>query len=167
MIVLLTTASFAYPLFWHADEVDRQTSINYAKFNSYDAFEEDDFNDFSKYNCISLKDYNTYANSNNYDSVDPITSRSSSKLIKKLRRDDYNYIASQDPYDGYDVDDFDSFSDMDCWTLSDYNNFAETKARDRWKPASLRDPEYFEKVISNVGTKRFHFFDYRDLYDLR
>lgn len=164
-LVLLVPAA-AVP-FWHADELDYERNLDYARSNPYDAFDPADMNDFSSYNCIDLDAYNRYASRNPYDRFEEITARSPNRVLKKLRRDDFNRLAHEDPFDGLDADDADSFSDMDCWTLRDYNSFADVDRYDRWKPATLRDPEHFDRVVHNVGKKRFHFFDYRDLYDLR
>ena len=164
LLLLLSTTAHA-TVFWYADEVDRSEAIEYADRFPFDAIEHDDFS-FCKYNCISLKDYNHFADNNPYDGHDPITASSDPSVLKRLRRDDFNRLADEDPYDALDADDFD-YSDMDCWTLSDYNSFARKSKHDSWKPATLRDPDNFNRVIHKVGTKRYNFFDYRDLLDLR
>ncbi|MBW3019100.1 hypothetical protein KY329_02870 [Candidatus Woesearchaeota archaeon] len=167
LILLLLCVPFAsaYQVFWYADEIDRENSISYADRNPFDGIEQSDFA-FKKYNCISLDAYNRFANSNSFDSYDPITASSAKSVLKKLRRGDLNRLANENPYDSLEPDNY-GFDDMDCWTLSDYNGFANTKKYDSWKPATLRDPDNFNRVIRNVGKKRFHFFDYRDLLDLR
>jgi hypothetical protein len=164
-LLLLTPVASAYHVFWYADELDRQDSIEYADRYPFDGIDRSDFS-FKKYNCISLKAYNHFANANSFDSHDPITASSPKRVLKKLRRDDINTLANENPYDSLDADNYD-FSDMDCWTLSDYNGFARTERHDSWKPATLRDPDNFNKVIHKVGKRRYNFFDYKDLLDLR
>jgi len=156
----------AYPL-WHADEWDYERNLDLVNENLYDGFDSDDAWDFSSYNCVGLNGYSGIARRNPYDRFEPISERSSKRVLGKLRRADYNKLARRNPFDELDVDDADSFSDMGCWTLRDYNDFASIHAYDRWRPATLSDPESFEDVVRNVGVKRVHFFDYRDLYDLR
>jgi len=165
VLLLLMPAASAYQVFWYADEVDRSNSIDYADRYPFDGIDRSDFS-FKKYNCISLTAYNNFANSNPFDSHNPITASSPKSVLKKLRRADLNKLANENSYDSLEPDNYD-FSDMDCWTLSDYNGFARIERHDSWKPATLRDPDNFNRVIHNVGKKRYNFFDYKDLLDLR
>jgi len=165
VFMLLLCVSVSAHVFYYADEIDRADAVQFAALNPFDSIDDEDF-EFCDYNCVSLDSYNHFADRNPYDSYDRITADSSKSVLKKLRRDGLNRLADENPYDSLERDDF-GFSDMGCWALSDYNDFASTDRDDHWKPATLRDPDHFDSIIREVGTKRFHFFDYKDLLDVR
>jgi len=165
LFVLLLLPLASARIFWYSDEIDRQNNIDYAHSNSFDGITAEDEGDFDKYNCISLDDYNDYADYNKYDGYESLTADTASeKDLSRLRRDDYNIIANQNPSDSIEPDDFNSYGDMGCFNLKDYNSFAETDDFDRWDDAVFDDFDDIY-VAKKVGKDRMHFFDFSSDFD--
>lgn len=156
-------------IFWYGDEVDQQNSINYANSKPYDAYDSEDFENPDQYKCFSLDVYNSFAESHPYDMYDELTSANiKTDDLNRLRRDDYNRLANQNSHDGIKPDDVESYSDTHCWTLSDYNGFAETKPYDQFRPVFFQDFDDLE-TVQEIGKDRTHFFEAGDFakFDLQ
>jgi len=146
-------------IFWYDDEVDQQNAVEYANRYPYDSIEPDDFNDFRDYNCFDLDAYNSFAGSHDYDRYEQLTADNMrTSDLQRLRRDDYNTIANQNAHDSIRPDDVDGYGDTACWTLGDYNRFADTERRDKWDSVRFQDFDDLE-TVNKIGTQRFHFFE--------
>jgi hypothetical protein len=158
-VALLALEPAAARVFYYADEVDYGNNVGYALTHPYDGIDADDVGDFDKYSCISLDDYNGFANADEYDGYEPLTASSAShKDLKRLRRDDQLRLVNEDPYDSLDRDDIDNdYDDWDCYTLRDYNSRARENKYDSHR---VVDFTHFDDIyeVQKIGTRRYNDF---------
>ncbi len=143
---------------YYADEVDYRNNVNYALHNPYDAVDPDVAGDFDKYACISLDDYNRFANADNYDSYEPLTAKTAKRSdLQKLRREDQLKIINENPYDSLDENDIDDYNDWNCYTLRDYNSFASQNPYDNRR---VVDFTHFDDIyeVQKIGKYRYNNF---------
>lgn len=166
--LLVSAEASAFDVLFRADELDRRENIAVAQANPFDRLDGDEFDDFDKFNCIDLEDYNRFAELNPYDRFDELNAKNvKRKDLKRMRRDDYNKIANENPNDKIRPDGFD-YADMGCFKLKDYNAFAQTNKGDRFDPVYFNDFDDL-KTVQKVGRSRFNFFETQDLarFDLQ
>lgn len=145
-------------VFYYDDEIDYRNNVDYALSHPWKGIDVDVVGDFDNYNCISANDYNRHARANNYDSNDVLNSKTVSlNDLKKLRREDQLRIADENPFDGIDRDDFDDYSDWNCYTLKDYNSLARENSYDGRR---VVDFTHFDDVneIKKIGMGRYNNF---------
>jgi hypothetical protein len=163
LVAILSIELASAKVFYYDDEVDYRSNVNYALSHPWKGIDLDVVGDFDNYNCMSADDYNRRAGANQYDSNDELNARTaSSSDLKKLRRADQLRIADENPYDNIDRDDFDDYSDWNCYTLKDYNSFARENSYDSRR---VVDFTHFDDVneIQKIGMGRYNnFFTYPD-----
>ena len=77
-------------------------------------------------------------------------------------------IINENPSDKWDMNDVDDEGDMECWTLKDYNKYAEREPYDKWDEIKFHDFDDLEKV-NEIGIRRYGFIEPDDLeeFDLQ
>ncbi|PIN75230.1 hypothetical protein COV18_03510 [Candidatus Woesearchaeota archaeon CG10_big_fil_rev_8_21_14_0_10_37_12] len=163
LLLIFSSPTFAYEIFFYNNPADMQDNIAKANRNQYDGYDAQDFVDFDDYACISLDDYNYYANLDSHDNRDPLTAKNiGNKKFKKLGYQDQLLIINENHNDKWDNHAINDYNDMECWTLKDYNQFAAEKQSDKWDVANFRDFDDFE-IVEHVGVKRYGFIEPDDL----
>jgi hypothetical protein len=157
-IALLATEIAAARVFYYADEADYRNNVAYAFAHPYDGIDLDAVGDFDDYSCISLNDYNSFANADGYDSYDPLTAKNAKRSdLQRLRRDDQLRIINEDPYDSLDENDIGDYDDWNCYTLRDYNGYARADPYDNRR---VVDFTHFDdlKEVQKIGKYRYNNF---------
>lgn len=158
LIALLSLEIAEAKVFYYSDEIDYRNNAAYAYQHPYSGVDIDAVKDFNNYACISADDYNDYADSNHYDSHDALDAGTASQSdINKLRRADQLRIADENPYDGIDRDDFESYDEWNCYTLQDYNSLARENPYDRREVVDFTDFDHLEEV-QKIGRYRYNNF---------
>lgn len=159
VVALLALEPATARVFYYADEIDYDNNVGYALSHPYDGIDADDVGDFDKYSCISLDNYNSFADADGYDGYEPLTaSTASRKDLKRLRRDDQLRLINEDPYDSLDKNDIDTdYNDWNCYTLRDYNTRARENPFDRHR---VVDFTHFDDIykVQNIGKYRYNNF---------
>jgi hypothetical protein len=158
LVAILCLELASARVLYYADEADYRNNVGYALHNPYDSIDPDSVGDFDMYACVSLDDYNRFANADNYDSYEPLNAKTASRDdLKKLRRDDQLRIVNENPYDSLDGDDLDDYNDWDCYTLRDYNSLASKNAYDSRR---VVDFTHFDDIyeVQKIGKYRYNNF---------
>ncbi|MEM2915879.1 MAG: hypothetical protein QXT19_00765 [Candidatus Woesearchaeota archaeon] len=158
LVAILCLEFVSARILYYADEVDYRNNVAYALHNPYDNADPDIAGDFDRYACISLDDYNKFANADNYDSYKSLTARTASRNdLKRLRREDQLKIINEDPYDGLDEADIGDYEDWNCYTLVYYNSRASRNAYDKWR---VVDFTHFDDIyeVQKIGKYRYNNF---------
>jgi len=164
LILLLASTATAYDYYFYNNENDLNDNVASALSNPYDGYNVNDVANFDKYQCLSLDDYNHYANQNQYDNMDPLNSKNIDGKFKDLRYEDQLKIINENPNDQWDANSVADENDMECWTLKDYNKYASEKPSDKWDEIHFQNFDDLEKV-NEIGIRRFGFIQPDDLND--
>ncbi len=158
LFVLLASELVAAKVFYYADEIDRRNNVAYALRHPFDGIDPDSVSDFDKYACVSLDDYNHFAEADHYDSYDPVSARTASRNdLKRLRREDQLRLINEDPYDDLDHNDIDDYKDWNCYTLRDYNRKAREDSFDNRGVVDFTDFNHMQEV-RKIGRYRYNDF---------
>jgi hypothetical protein len=163
ILLLATSAAATHDFYYYNNENDLQNNVNTAYYDPFDHYDVENAVDFDDYECIALDDYNHYAGLDQYDGRDKLTARNiDRKTFDKLRYEDQLKIINEKKGDKWDKNDISDENDMGCWTLKDYNKYANTKQHDQWDPIYFHDFDDLEKV-NEIGIKRYGFIEPDDL----
>lgn len=167
-LILISTATATHEFYFYNNENDLHYNAASALYDPFDGHDVEDVVDFDDYECISLDDYNYYANLDPYDSMDPYTAKNIGSRFDDLRYEDQLTIISENPSDKWDTNDIDDEGDMECWTLKDYNNYADNKPHDEWDEVHFHDFDDLE-TVNEIGIRRYGFIEPDDLaeFDLQ
>ena len=163
LFVLLLVALLSFELasarvFYYADEGDYRNNMDFALAHPYDGINPDVVGDFDKYACISLNDYNNFADENRYDGYTPLTAATASRDdLDRLRRADQLALVDADLYDSLTRDSIDTNDDMNCYTLRDYNSRAAENAYDDRDVIDFTDFRDLDEV-QRIGKYRYNNF---------
>ena len=168
LILLLASTATAYDYYFYNNENDFHDNADAAYANPYDGYDLEDAADFDNYECISLDDYNYYANLNQYDGMDTLNARNIDSRFDDLRYEDQLKIINENPADKWDMNDVSDEGDMECWTLKDYNKYAGRSNSDKWDGIYFHDFDDLDKV-NEIGIRRYGFIEPDDLseFDLQ
>jgi hypothetical protein len=159
LIALLLVEIVSAKVFYYADETDYNNNVDYALSHPYSGVDPDVVGDFRNYACISLNDYNSFAQAGSYDTYDALDASTASRDdLKKLRRADQLRIVNEDPYDSLDREDIDdNYADWNCYTLKDYNSLARQNPYDSRR---VVDFTHFDDIyeVQEIGKYRYNNF---------
>lgn len=168
ILILASTVAASHEFYFYNNENDLHYNVDASLYDAYDGYDEEDAADFDNYECISLNDYNYYANRDPYDSMDPLTAKNVGSRFDDLRYEDQLAIINENPSDKWDGNDIDDEGDMECWTLKDYNKYSGESQSDEWDEIYFHDFDDLEKV-NEIGIRRYGFIEPDDLaeFDLQ
>ncbi|MEM4239942.1 MAG: hypothetical protein QXM31_01955 [Candidatus Woesearchaeota archaeon] len=167
LAALLALEFVSAKVFYFADEADYRNNVNYALSHPYSGIDPDIIGDFDRYSCMSLDDYNRFANAGRFDSYGIIDSGSAGRDdLKRLRRADQLRIVDEDQYDSLDRDDIDDgYDNWGCYTLKDYNSLARQNQFDRKEVVDFTDYDHLEES-RRIGKYRYNnFFSFPDDFE--
>jgi hypothetical protein len=162
LLLLTSIATATHDFYYYNNENDLHYNVATAAYDPYDHYDVEDAVDFDDYECISLDDYNYYANNDPYDSMDPLTAENIGSRFDDLRYEDQLSIINEKPHDKWDEEDIDDERDMECWTLKDYNNYADNSKSDEWDEVYFHDFDDLE-TVNEIGIRRYGFIEPDDL----
>jgi len=168
LLLLASTTAASHEYYFYNNENDFRHNKAAALYDQYDHYDVEDAADFDDYKCLSLDDYNYYANLDSYDSMKPLTAKNIGSRFKDLRYDDQIRIINENPSDKWDRNDINDEGDMECWTLKDYNKYARNKPHDKWDEIKFHDFDDLE-TVNEIGIRRYGFIEPDDLaeFDLQ
>lgn len=158
LVAILCLELASARVLYYADEADYRNNVAYALHNPYDSIDPDSVGDFDRYACISLGDYNRFANADNYDSYEPLSAKTAGRSdLQRLRREDQLRIINENPYDRLDEDDINDYNDWNCYTLRDYNSLA---SQNRYDNRRVVDFTHFDDIyeVQKIGKYRYNSF---------
>jgi hypothetical protein len=162
-LILISTATATHDFYYYNNENDLRYNVAAALYNPFDHYDLEDAADFDKYECISLDDYNYYAELDAYDGMDTLTAKNiDSETFDKLRYEDQLAIINEKPGDKWDRNDINGKNDMECWTLKDYNKYSSQDQYDEWDEVYFHDFDDLE-TINEIGIRRYGFIEPDDL----
>ncbi len=169
ILLFASTATATHEFYFYNNENDLHYNVASALYDPFDGHDFEDVTDFDDYECYSLDDYNHYADLDPYDNTDHLTARTiSSNEFDDLRYEDQLTIINENPSDKWDTNDIDDEGDMECWTLKDYNNYADNSQSDEWDEVYFHDFDDLE-TVNEIGIRRYGFIEPDDLaeFDLQ
>ena len=162
LLLLVSTVTASHEYYFYNNENDFSYNRAAALYNPFDGYDLEDVTDFDDYECISLDDYNYYANLDPYDGMDPYTARNIGSRFDDLRYEDQLKIINENKGDKWDLNDIDDEDSMECWTLKDYNKYAGTSRSDSWDGIYFQDFDDLDRV-NEIGIRRYGFIEPDDL----
>ena len=163
-LILASTAAASHEYYFYNNENDLHNNVASALYDPFDGYNVEDATNFNDYECLSLDDYNHYANLDPYDGMDPYTAKNIGNRFDDLRYEDQLTIINENSGDNWDMNDVNDEGDMECWTLKDYNKYAGRKPHDQWDEIHFHDFDDLEKV-NEIGIRRYGFIEPDDLSD--
>lgn len=158
LVALLSLELAGARVFYYADEGDYRANMDYALARHFDGVDPAVVGDLDKYACVSLGDYNAFADESPYDGYAPLTAATASRDdLDRLRRADQLRLVDEDPYDSLTRDSVDDYDDWDCYTLRDYNSRAAENAYD---DRDVIDFTNFRDLseVQRIGKYRYNYF---------
>ncbi len=168
VLLLASTTTATHEFYFYNNENDFHQNVDSALYDPFDGHDVEDVTDFDNYECIRLDDYNHYANLDPYDGMDLYNARNIGKRFDDLRYEDQLAIINENPSDKWNEDDINDEEDMECWTLKDYNNYADESQSDKWDEVHFQDFDDLD-TVNEIGTRRYGFIEPDDLteFDLQ